>query len=147
MSATRRVSRSTASSRLSAETTPSGPGAHGDDLEPFRRQLVGLHPDRRVLERRDDEATALRGGRPHHGVVRLGAGAREEDLRSLGSEQIGDLTARALDGRPRGLPYRVDRRRVAVQGTQVRQHGFDDTRIRRTRRVVVEVGALMRSTL
>src|SRR5690606_3572081 len=84
---------------------------------------------------------ALPRRRPDHGVVRLGAGAAEDDLRRARPHQARHPLAGLLHGGGRRLSKTVDRGGVPPSIPEPGEHRLADPRIERRGGVVVEVGA------
>ncbi len=106
-------------------------------LEPGARPRGG-----RMLDgaRHDVPALLVRRGHAANGeVVGFGAPRREHHLVRLAAEQVGHARPGAGDGIASRHAVGVPARRIAEVLAQVRDHGVDDLRQDRCRRVVVEV--------
>ena len=121
-----------------------GAGRHPRHRHPRRlgERHAGAH--RRVLEGGDDEMAAEAGAAGdggEHRVVGLGAGGGEDDLPRPRAEERRHLAARRLHRLARRPPPAVDRRRVAVQLAEPRQHRLAHPRVEGSGGVVVEVAS------
>ena len=119
-----------------------GPPAAGECLDRVQHRLV-------LDAGRDDVAARRRrggrldrfGGAAQRQVVRLGAAAGEHDLGRLAADQLGDGGSRLVEQRLRPLPEVMNARWIAEIFLERARHGFDDQRVWRGGRVVVEVDA------
>ena len=76
---------------------------------------------------------------PDRMVVALGRAAGEQDLFRLGADEFGYLFRGAPDGLLRRRAERVEARRIAEDGSEIRLHRFDDFRGAGGGRVVIEI--------
>ena len=94
---------------------------------------------RMVLNRRRNNLVPGLRNSENGKVVRLCPAAREHDLRSAAAEQRGHRLARPLYRRPRLLPMMMNGGCVAEVLREVRPHGLQNLRQRRSRCVIVKV--------
>jgi hypothetical protein len=109
--------------------------------------------DRMMLDPGDDDvwrfthgtlvAIPSSGGAPlDRQVIALGSSTREQDFRGPASKHPGNHRTRAIKGGPAILTDLVDARWVAECACEKRDHRFNDDRVDRSRRRMVEIDRL-----
>ena len=119
--------------------------AHPDMRVPL--EVVRRIEHRVVLDRAHDEAVlfvapASLEGTAEREVIRLGATAREHDLRRLRADRGGDLHAGLVDESASGATLGVDARGVPVALAEDASHRLRDLGVDRRGRGVIEIDAL-----
>jgi hypothetical protein len=110
-------------------------------FRPATLELAKRFGDRWMLDGGCDDVgtTGRRHGAEDGRVVRLGSAAGEHDLPRGRADERRDRLAGVLEDSPGGLAFPMNGRRIAVDVPQSLFEDFEDARMNRRRRVIVQI--------